>query len=105
MITSIVNYADPEGGFSGILCVQSVTTAIVLKQRSMNKPHQVNSQVRVVVDTSYLVAISQHRSQDVAPRTSLYWMINDAAIVIEKVAAGVCLFTRDQEKLESRPLI
>jgi DNA mismatch repair protein MutL len=54
-ISFMVNYADPGSGFSGILCVQSVTAAIVLKLRSMNKLDQLKSMPQIHTLPSHLI--------------------------------------------------
>lgn len=56
----------------------------------MNKPDQLKSITQVVADTGD------------ACEAALRWNINEDARAIEKLAAGIRAFARDQEKPESR---
>ena len=67
----IVNYHNPTRGISGILCVQSVSVAIVLKHWPMNKLDQLKSMTQVVADTGDLDAIVQFQPQDATTNPSL----------------------------------
>jgi len=77
VISFIVNFANPESGFSGILCVQPVTTAILLKLVSMNNLDPFNLLSRGIADSAEMA----------------------------QLAAGMRLVTRDRESLESRLVI
>ena len=104
VISFIDNYANPEGEFSGILCVHSVITAIVLKQRSMNKLDQLISMDRAVVDSGNPGVISRYQPRSVTTRPSISWGVSEAAMTTEILTVWIRSLTRDQGKLESRPL-
>ena len=58
-------------------------------------------------DSTLVRQLSPDRCTDAAERISLdersfRWMMNEDAMATEKLAEGIRLFTRDQEKLESR---
>ena len=68
---------------------------MVLKPHRMNKLEQLNSMIRIVADIDDLA---------IGAKRAFHRNMNEDIMAAERFAEGIRLFSRDQEKFESRPV-